>query len=186
MTWVWLVGIVVGAPLGGPPIPQACSPTGIDDAVPPVSGAAIHDVHVSYGRVAVEATSVTIRIRMFQDDLSRALARHAKRDTVDLAAKPFADSVAGSYLGQKLILAADGAPLAGRLVAGGAEQDMWWYLIEYPLAKPIGRLSIASRVLFELFGDQQNLLKVAVAKAGVETSLYFVPGEPGPVTLDVR
>jgi hypothetical protein len=165
MTWAWLLGALLGPPLGG---------------------GTIHDVHVSYGRVAVEATSITVRIRIFQDDLSRALARHAKRDTVDLAQKPFADSVAGDYLGQKLIMAADGAPLTGRLVAGGPEQDMWWYLIQYPLAKPIGRLSIASRVLFELFGDQQNLLKVLVAKTGDETALYFVPGEPGPVSLTVR
>ncbi|MFN0180857.1 MAG: DUF6702 family protein [Gemmatimonadales bacterium] len=184
MIGLWLVGIALGTPVGNPPIPHGRSPAGI--AGPTVRVVAVHDLHASYGRVAVEAASVTIRIRMFQDDLSRALARHATRDTVDLAAKPLADSVARDYLGRKLILAADGTPLTGRLVAGGAEQDMWWYLLEYPLAKPIKRLTIASQVMFELFGDQQNLLKVAVAKTGVETALYFVPGEPGPVTLDVR
>ena len=161
----WLIGVAIA--WGGDPPP------------------ARHEVHASYGRLTVETAMVTIRIRMFQDDLSRALARHAKRDTVDLRARPFADSVAGGYLNQTLLLAADGSALRGTIVSAGAEQEMWWYLIQYPVSQPLARLSIANRVMFELFGDQQNLLKV-VAASGDETALYFVPGEPGPVTITVR
>ncbi len=142
-----------------------------------------HDLHVSYGRVTIERTTVTIRLRMFTDDLSRALARHHGRDTVDVEARPVADSLAMAYLGRKLLVSADGRPLAGRIAAAGHEDKMWWYLVEYPMAATAATLRIANRIFFELFDDQQNLLKVLPSRYGDETSLYFVPGEPGPATL---
>ncbi|MCC7131393.1 MAG: hypothetical protein IT352_02045 [Gemmatimonadales bacterium] len=145
--------------------------------------AAGHEIHVSYGRVAVEGVTITIRLRMFQDDLSRALARFARRDTVDLTARRESDSLATAYLGKSLLLTADGKALTGAVASSGPESDMWWYLIQFRAERPPARLGIANRVLFELFGDQQNLLKVLHTASGDETSLYFVPGEPGPVTL---
>lgn len=149
----------------------------------PVAG---HEIHVSYGRVSVEGKTVTIRLRMFQDDLSRALARHHRRDTVDVEARPVADSLALAYLDHKLLVSLDGKPLVGRITGAGREDKMWWYLLQYPMAARAGRLSIACRVFFELFEDQQNLLKVVRVGGGDETSLYFVPGEPGPVTLPIK
>ncbi len=144
-----------------------------------------HDIHVSYGRVTVEGKAVTIRLRMFKDDLSRALARHHRRDTVDVEARAVADSLAMAYLGQKLLVAADGRPLVGRIADAGNEDQMWWYLVQYPMTRRAAKLSIANRVFFELFDDQQNLLKVLLLGSGEETSLYFVPGEPGPATLSL-
>ncbi len=148
--------------------------------------AAGHDIHVSYGRVTVEGKAVTIRLRMFKDDLSKALARHHQRDTVDLEARALADSLATTYLSQKLLVAVDGKPLVGRIAAAGSEDKMWWYLVQYPIAARAGKLTIANRVFFELFDDQQNLLKVLQVRSGDETSLYFVPGEPGPVDVRIR
>lgn len=145
--------------------------------------AAGHEVHVSYGRVAIEGPTITIRLRMFQDDLSRALARYARRDTVDLTVRRESDSLATGYLAKSLLVTADGKPLTGLVASSGPENDMWWYLIQFRADRPPARIGIASRVLFELFGDQQNLLKVLHTASGDETSLYFVPGEPGPVTL---
>ena len=149
----------------------------------PVAG---HEIHASYGRVSVEGKTVTIRLRMFKDDLSRALARHHRRDTVDVEARPVADSLALAYLDQKLLVSLDGKSLVGRITGAGREDKMWWYLVQYPMAARAGRLSIACRVFFELFEDQQNLLKVVRVGSGDETSLYFVPGEPGPVTLPIK
>ena len=154
--------------------------------VTPPPAKAGHEIHVSYGRVSVEAKTVTIRLRMFKDDLSRALARHHQRDTVDVEARPLADSLALAYLGQKLLVSLDGKPLVGRITGAGSEDKMWWYLLEYPMAARGERLSLANRVFFELFENQQNLLKVIQAGSGEETSLYFVPGEPGPVVLGTR
>jgi len=151
---------------------------------PPRAGG--HDIHVSYGRVAVEARAVTIRLRMFKDDLSKAVARHHRRDTVDIEARPLADSLAGAYLAQTLLVSADGKPLVGRIAEAGGENDMWWYLVQYPVAGRAAKLTIANRVFFELYADQQNLLKVLHVGSGDETSLYFVPGEPGPVTLTFK
>ena len=149
----------------------------------PVAG---HEIHVSYGRVSVEGKTVTIRLRMFKDDLSRALARHHRRDTVDVETRPVADSLALAYLDQKLLVSLDGKPLVGHITGAGREDKMWWYVVQYPMAAQAGRLSIACRVFFELFEDQQNLLKVVRVGSGDETSLYFVPGEPGPVTLPIK
>ncbi len=144
-----------------------------------------HELHVSYGRVTVERTTVTIRLRMFKDDLSRALARHHRRDTVDVEARAASDALALAYLGQKLLVSADGRPLLGRIAAAGQEDKMWWYLLEYPMAANPAKLSLANRVFFELFEDQQNLLKVLPGAATEEASLYFVPGEPGPATISL-
>ncbi len=148
--------------------------------------AAGHNIHVSYGRVTVEGKAVTIRLRMFKDDLSKALARHHQRDTVDLEARSLADSLATTYLSQKLLVAVNGKPLVGRIAAAGSEDKMWWYLVQYPIAARAGKLTIANRVFFELFDDQQNLLKVLQVSSGDETSLYFVPGQPGPVDIKIR
>jgi hypothetical protein len=147
---------------------------------PPPTG---HDIHVSFGRVVVEARTVSIRLRMFQDDLSRALARFHRRDTVDLAGGPAADSLALAYLRRHLTVAVEGRRLDPRLLERGPEGAMWWYLVQYPVGRPGPRLTIGSRVLFEMFDDQQNLLKVVHPASGEETSLYFVPTQPGPVTL---
>lgn len=144
-----------------------------------------HDLHVSHARVTVDRKSVTIRLRMFADDLSRALARHHGRDTVDVEARTVADPLALAYLGQKLLVSADALPLAGRITGAGKEDKMWWYLVEYPMDAKATTLSIANRVFFELFDDQQNLLKVVQVAGGEDASLYFVPGQPGPATLSL-
>ncbi len=145
-----------------------------------------HAIHVSYGRVAVEGKAVTIRLRMFQDDLSKALARYHRRDTVDIEARPLADSLAMAYLSQTLLLSVDGKPLVGGIAGAGREDKMWWFLVRYPLIARAGKLTIANRIFFELFEDQQNLLKVVHLGSGDETSLYFGPREPGPVTLTFK
>jgi hypothetical protein len=104
---------------------------------------------------------------------------------VDLEARAVAESLAMAYLGQKLRVAADGRQLVGRIAEAGNEEKMWWYLVQYPMTRPAAKLSIANRIFFEMFDDQQNLLKVLQLASGEETSLYFVPGEPGPATLSL-
>lgn len=152
-------------------------------AVNAASGAvpSSHDIHVSYGRLVVDAGGMTLRLRMFQDDLSRALAGWAKRDTVDLTDRGTADSIAVGYLRERIELLANETRLVGRLVGGGADDKMWWYEIRYPLGGQVRPFTITQRVMFELFTDQQNLLKVVTTKR--ETNLYFTVAEPGPVTI---
>jgi hypothetical protein len=93
------------------------------------------------------------------------------------------DSRFSGYFGERIVLVGDGIPLKGTVSESGTEQDMRWYLIKFPTAKPVHTLALSNRMFFELFTDQQNLLKVVDTASGEESSLYFVLGEPGPVTL---
>ncbi|MEO8450233.1 MAG: DUF6702 family protein [Gemmatimonadota bacterium] len=141
-----------------------------------------HPIHVTYGRLQIEPTGVTLRIRMFKDDLEKALVQDRRPKAVSPSA-PEMDSNFSAYCGERIVLVADGMPLKGTVSGRGTEQDMRWYSIRFPTSKPVHTLALSNRMFFELFTDQQNLLKVVDTASGEESSLYFVLGEPGPVTL---
>jgi hypothetical protein len=144
--------------------------------------AAIHDVHLSYSRVVVDGTSIRWRVRLFRDDLERAL-RAQSRGAVITAEAPAADSVFADYFNARVSVTANGRRLAGRVTQSGRDADvsddeMWWYLVE--LTAPAAVSTIATRVglLFELFDDQRNVLTLLKMPAQGRHSMYFVGNDP--------
>ena len=137
---------------------------------------AVHDIHLSYARVAVEGRVVVCRIRMFRDDLERALSRRAGKP-VTLASTAAGDSLFIAYFNEQFALVNGGQRLAGTVVASGEEPDMWWYTVRFEASAPIRSLALRNGVLFDLFDDQRNMTKVMHVPTGKEFAYYFVEGD---------
>jgi hypothetical protein len=181
----WLFAVVLGAALAQPPATAAPDPP-IGVATDPPAAAA-HDFHVTYGRMGVEGAIVQVRLRFFQDDLALALRAFAGDPGVRLAVDPVTDSLVTAYLADRFpVRAGTGGdvsgtdPLPGSIVASGEEVDgaerIWWYVLQYEAAAPIGRVRVDAKVLLELFDDQRNILRIQAFPSGRERTYYLTHG----------
>ncbi len=141
----------------------------------------MHDVHVSHMRVVVEGRAVVAQVRLFHDDLEAAVRRHAGQPAL-LLSTPAGDSAFARYFRETVGVAADGTRLVPRLVQARDERDaggvpMRVYLVELTAPRPVRRLALRDALLFEHFGDQQNLVTVLRMPGERRTSLFFASGD---------
>ncbi|MFQ5704611.1 MAG: DUF6702 family protein [Gemmatimonadales bacterium] len=148
------------------------------------SGLTPHPLHVSYIKLEVEDSTISGRVRVFPDDLARALAAFHHRDTVDLDAAD-ADSLFEAYLRATLDVAGDSVALVTYIVTSGqdAKPKMRWYEFQIQLEQPIKQLGLRSRIFFELYRDQRNLVDVHYVPADEWHYLYWNSGDKRMVTL---
>jgi hypothetical protein len=140
---------------------------------PPASPAP-HDLHLSHTRMVIEGNAVVARVRMFRDDLQKALNRPVADDAASKAA------VAG-YLARNFVLTADGTKLTGELLDSGGEMDgdqpVYWVLVQWKTAKPVKTLGVRVHLMFETYRDQQNTVLVARNPGDERRGLYFQAGD---------
>jgi len=134
-----------------------------------------HDVHVSNARMAVEGTTALVQVRVFKDDFAQALSNLAGRP-VTLAANPEVDALATRYLNRRLLVNAGGRVLVGRIVSSSEDNLMWAYGLEYEAPLPIRSLILTNTLLFDIYDDQRNLLRVMFFPSERAESFYFVKG----------
>ena len=151
-----------------------------------------HDVHVSQARVLVDGASIAWRLRVFEDDLERALRAFARDSTLSVAALPAArfDPLVTRYLAARLVVVADGDTLAPALVQTGVDDDpvggpVRWLVFTYDARRPVTRLVLRHAVLFETYADQQNLVTLQVA-GGRRLPLYFSARDDVPQVVPLR
>jgi hypothetical protein len=150
---------------------------------------AVHDIHLTYTRMVVDGATVVCRVRLFKDDLERALQDFAKQPSLDVGTTPGADSIFAAYFNTRAALSADGEELRGRVVQSGldadaTDQQMWWYLIELPARKPVRTLSVRIALLFETFRDQKNVVTLLKMPGEQRHSLYFAGEDAKAQRLD--
>ena len=156
-------------------------PGGVPFEAPP---AAAHRFHLSYGRVAVEGAEAYSRVRFFAHDFEAALRQYHEAPDFRLAVNPRSDSLAQAYLDEHLQLEADGVLLDGEIVASGEEDDMWWYTVRVAAAQPIHKLTLRNTILFDLFEDQKNIVRIQHFPSEERFAFYFIDGaESYTVTL---
>jgi len=140
-----------------------------------------HDLHVSYGNLGVEGATAVLQVRLFKDDLEEALRRETGQELESMEATPEMDQAFLAYYTQRFLLEADGTPLQGRIIGSGLDQQdrepVWWYRIAYEAEATIRGLRITNTLLFELFTDQRNVLRVAHFPDGKRRAYYFAEGE---------
>jgi hypothetical protein len=158
------------AALGFTLFPGAAAPSG-----------ALHDVHVTLTRMAVDSTAIVARVRCFKDDLQLGLAKFHKLQKLDLGTGVNADSLFAGYLAGRMWVEADGTRLRGVVQASGIEVDdqgqpMMWFVVEYPTTGRPRSLGVRNDLLFEIFPSQQNIVNVLSVKDDQRYSFYFVPG----------
>jgi hypothetical protein len=154
---------------------------------PAPKAAAMHDVHLTYSRVVVDGASVLWRVRLFRDDLEKALALFAKNPAFKVAGAG-GDSVFAAYFNAEVPVTANGKRLTGRVLQSGkdaevTDQDMWWYLIELPAPAPVTTFSTRVGLLFEHFTDQRNVVTLLKMPGERRHSMYFVREDARMQTL---
>ena len=133
-----------------------------------------HNMHVANTRMVVEGPAVVARVRMFRDDLQKALKRPAVDDAAWRAA-------VATYVGQNFTVVANGTKLAGEVLDSGADidgdQPIWWVLVQWKAARPVTVLGLKVHLLFDAFGDQQNIVQVSKQPGDERRGLYFQAGD---------
>jgi hypothetical protein len=133
-----------------------------------------HNMHVANTRMVVEGPVVVARVRMFRDDLQKALKRPAADDAAWRGA-------VAAYVGQNFTVVANGARLAGEVLDSGADidgdQPIWWVLVQWKATRPVTVLSLKVHLLFDAFGDQQNIVQVSKQPGDERHGLYFQAGD---------
>ena len=71
--------------------------------------------------------------------------------------------------------------LEGRIIGSGDDEldrePVWWYQVQYTATEPIVSARITNTVLFEVFADQSNVLRVVRFPEETRNAYYFAPGE---------
>jgi len=133
-----------------------------------------HNLHVAHTRLVVEGAVMVARVRMFRDDLQKALKQPVGDDATSKAA-------VAAYVSRTFTLVADGATLTGDVLDGGADMDgdqpIWWVIVQWKAARPVKALGVKAHLMFETFNDQQNIVMVAKQPGDHRQSLYFQAGD---------
>lgn len=174
MTRTRVAGVAFALAAAVAPARAAEPPT---PAIPPPPA---HPLHLATAQVAVEGRRVLVRLRTFEDDLEAALARFSGRESVSMAATPELDSLYLAYVAGRLAVAADGAELHPSLLASGVDLEsgtgdtkVWWALLEYEAASEIRELGVRATVLYDLFDDQRNVIRVLHPATDRRHTFYF-------------
>lgn len=148
----------------------------------------VHDTHVSHTRMVLEGRTIACRVRLFKDDLERALRVETRHPELRITAGDRADSAFAKYFSRAMVLRADGRPVALHLTGSGTEKDeaaheVVWYLFEGGLEGPGRRVAVLDGLLFEHFRDQQNILLLLRLPEDRRQTLYFVATDPREQTV---
>ncbi len=134
----------------------------------------VHDTHLSHARVVVEGSVVVARIRLFRDDVTRALKHPVGDDSTS-------KRLLSAYLNRTFGVRADNVALTAELLDGAADvegdQPVWQVLVQWKAARPVTRLALRDQLLFETFSDQQNVAVVIAQPSDRRQTLYFHAGD---------
>ncbi len=155
--------------------PEAASP-----------GGTVHPLHLSTTQVAVDTTTVWLRIRMFRDDLEFALAVRAGIDSLTLEPSAEHDTLFADYFNEAFGLRLNGTEATGVIDSSGEDLEsgvgdlqMWWYQVRFDSTQPIRGIEIRNEILYEHFEDQRNIVRVLHVPTETRKTLYFAAPDGG-------
>ena len=134
-----------------------------------------HEFHVSYTRMAIEGAQVTAQIRLFTDDIQRALATRTRNAGLVLASKE-AEAAFQAYVADRFPLTANGRRLVPVVAAGNADGQMWAFIVTWTAPAAVTTLSMHNAAMFELFDDQQNIVKLKHIGSNKELTQFYGGG----------
>ena len=136
--------------------------------------AAPHNKHYSHARVVIDGTAVVARVRLFKDDLEKALKRKLVDDAPSKAA-------VAEYVGRSLGVKGDGVPLTPEVLDQGndseGDQPVWWVLVQWTATRAPSKVAFRDHLMFDLYDDQQNLMIVSKMPGDDRKTLYFQAGD---------
>lgn len=124
----------------------------------------LHPFYVSITSVDYnsEAQRVEISSRIFYDDLEAALKAEAglQVDLINPSDVEKTDSLLSRYFRDRFRVSVDGQPLTLKYLGYEIEDDVAWCYLEAGNITAINRLAVDSRILFDQFPKQSNILHV--------------------------
>ena len=177
-----ILGAVLMIPLLGLPAQEEVGPSspGLPTSLE-MPALPFHDLHATYGNLGVDGSIAVLQLRVFKDDLEEALRRFHGMADLQLEVSPGVDALFLRYFSERFILEADGHLLGGRIIGSGDDEldrePVWWYQLRFDAPEPIQMARITNTVLFEIFNDQRNVLRVVDFPEENRRAYYFAPGE---------
>jgi len=145
------------------------------------SAPAPHELHLAYGDLAVEGSLIAGRIRLFKDDLGRALGPLVGATSLTLQPGVEADALVMRYVRDNLHISVDGEELEATLLASGEDEldrePVWWVLVQFRAPYPPEALHVRNTLLFEVHDDQRNIFKFVHFPDETQRTFYFAEGE---------
>ena len=146
----------------------------------------VHPIHLSTTQLAVDTTTVWLRIRMFRDDLESALAVRAGIDSLTLEPSAEHDTLFADYFNEAFGLRLNGTEATGVIDSSGEDLEsgvgdlqMWWYQIRFDSTQPIRGIEIRNEILYEQFEDQRNIVRILHVPTDMQKTLYFAAPDGG-------
>ncbi len=140
-----------------------------------------HEFHVTYGRMAIEGNVAVARIRFYTDDLEATMARAAGEDSFLMETSPAVDSLFLAYFARQFQFIVEGKVLDGTIIGSGDDvvdrEPAWWFLIRFDAGEPVGDFRMRNALLFDMFEDQKNILKVVHLPDETQRSYTFTAEE---------
>ena len=135
-----------------------------------------HPLHTTLTEIALDSNNGAMRltIRAFADDFSAVVARHAGKPRP--ADYRVSDTDVASYLAAAVSVE-DAAGRPAPLTLSGVRRtgDLMWVTVKLPSVRSLRGVKIATTVLFEIFGDQVNI--VQATSGGHRQSMLFTAGD---------
>jgi len=175
------VGALVLGVLAVPLLASAVSGASVASAASGASAPAAHELHLAYGNLAVEGSLIAGRIRLFKDDLGRALGPMVGAASLTLQPGPEADALVMRYLRDNLSISVDGQELEATLLSSGEDEldrePVWWVLVQFRAPSPPEALHVRNTLLFDVHDDQRNIFKFVHFPDETQRTFYFAEGE---------
>lgn len=127
----------------------------------------LHKFYVSLSEIRYngETSRVEVSMRIFPDDLDRALSENFGVDThLATSLEPVAaDSLVGLYLKSHFTLVSDGRELSFTYLGKATEADaIWCFLESSPVNPAPSGLQVRNTILMDQFEEQVNIIQVYV------------------------
>lgn len=155
--------------------------------VPLLAFTAPHKYHVSVTQInyVKDKASVQIITRVFTDDLEYAL-RKRYDESITLSGKNEAEPAVAfiqRYLNEKIKIKINNNPIEFKFIGKDYENDIMRCYLEIEDVKAINSIQITNQFLFDLFEEQQNIIKLDVD--GTQKS-YLFTHQKDTATLNIN
>lgn len=124
----------------------------------------LHPFHVSVSDIKYkeEKKAIQISTRIFLDDLELALRAYTGNETLDITEKErwdFVNENLEKYLLERMKLWDEkGKAYELNYIGAEIEDDVMWCYIEIEKVKRLEQVKIRNSILYEVWGDQENLV----------------------------